>query len=270
MVKKQPFITKSFSQLMGSAAVLLVLAGCNLPSATATPPPLPTPTLQPPLASPTEVPPTPTSAPSPTLTPAPVNIVFATGATAAVQSGTLQPGQSQVFTLSAGQNQPMVLILDSPSNDLYFGVTEPDGNKLLDPAKKWNRWQWLLPKTEVYTIQVYGGAAAENYTLTAKVAEVVNFPSGSSSTTLNGTTVNGFVVSYAAYCTAGQTMTATLNVPATTAYLDVFGLASGPLLSQSAKANSWTGTLPSTEDYVVEVIPNNGQVVSFSLALSCH
>jgi hypothetical protein len=164
----------------------------------------------------------------------------------------------------------MILILDSPNNDVTLGVFELNGNKLLDPANKWTRWQWLLPKTETYTIQVIGGATTETYTLTAKVAQLVYFASGVSTITLNGTTVNGYVFTYALVCKASQTMAATLNVPSTTAYLDVFGLASGPLLSSSAKANNWTGSLPSTQTYVVEVIPNNGQVVNYGLIIICH
>jgi hypothetical protein len=182
--------------------------------------------------------------------------------------GTVQPGQVVAYTLSAGQSQPLILILESPHNDVTLGILEPNGNKLLDPAKKWTRLQWLLPRTEVYTIQVIGGPTAENYTLTVKVAQLVNFASGATSITLTGTTINGFVVSYALACKTGQTMTVTLNVPSTTAYLDVFGIASGTLLSASAKANTWTGVLPQSQEYVVEVIPNNGQVVNYSLTIS--
>jgi hypothetical protein len=87
---------------------------------------------------------------------------------------------------------------------------------------------------------------------------------------LNGTTVNGYVFSYALSCKAGQTMTLTLNVPSTTAYLDAFGIATGTLLSSSAKAVTWTGSLPQTQMYVIEVIPANGQVVNYSLTVSVY
>ena len=65
-------------------------------------------------------------------------------------------------------------------------------------------------------------------------------------------------------------MTVSLNVPSTTATIDIFGLVTGTLLSSSAKANTWTGVLPQTQDYVIEVIPNNGQVVNYSLTVSVH
>ena len=263
--------SKTFSILLPVLLSVVFLVGCNLPVKTpVTPASTPSDTPLPPQNTATPVAASPTPQPTATTALAPVNVVFATGTTAAVEVGTLRPGQSQGYTVSAGENQPMILLLESPNNGLYLGVSEPDGTKLLDPAQKWSSWQWLLPKTEVYTIQVFGGAAAENYTLTIKVAQVVNFGSGASTATLTGSTVKGYVVSYALYCNASQTMTAGLNVPSTAAYLDIFGLASGPLLGSSAKAASWTGVLPSAQDYVIEVIPANGQVVDYTLTVSCH
>ena len=260
---RKPSIVVSFVMLMA------LMAGCNLPSRQ-TPTPLPTATPPPALNSPTPLPPTltpaPTNTPQPsaTTTSAPVNVVFSTGTTAAVVSGTIQPGQVQAYTLSAGQNQPMVLILNSPNNDVYLGVSEPNGNLLLDPAKKWTDWQWLLPKTEAYTIKVYGGKAAQDYTLTAKVASLVSFPSGSDTLTLSGSTPKGYVFSYALAAQADQKMTVSLTVPSGSAWLDIFGLATGTILSSSSKSVTWTGTLPSTQDYVIEIIPN-GQVVNYTL-----
>ena len=87
---------------------------------------------------------------------------------------------------------------------------------------------------------------------------------------LGGFTPNGFVFSYAISCKASQVMTVSLNVPATSAYLDVFGLASGTLLSASTKAATWTGTLPTTQDYIIQVIPVGGQVVNYTITVSVN
>jgi hypothetical protein len=246
----------------------------------------PSPTSQAPLDTPTSIPPSPTTqallatpisvlpgpTPQPTATAAPVagNIVFAPGTTATVVQGTLQPGQVATYTLGADQSQPMTLILDSPNNDITLGIFEPNGNMLLNPANKWTKWQVVLPKTELYTILVIAGGTAENFALTVKIAQIVNFASGTTSITLNGATVNGYPFDYALNCSAGQIMTVSLNVPSSTAYLDIFGGAtSNLLLSDSARANTWTGILPQTQSYVVEVVPNNYQVVFYSLTISC-
>jgi len=68
---------------------------------------------------------------------------------------------------------------------------------------------------------------------------------------------------------ANQTLTANLTVPAGSAVLDIFGLATGDsLLGASEKATTFTGTLPTTQDYIIEIFPTNGQVVNYSLTVS--
>ena len=275
---------KSKSRIIsGAVVVFLVMTACNgtfqiglektaaSPSSVATQttattiPPSPTP--QTPTAA-TTVAASSTPRPAATSTPAAVNIVMAPGTTAAEVRGTIQPGQVIRYALEAAQSQPMILIMNSPNNDVTLGVFEPNGNMLLNPANKWIRWQGLLPRTEPYTIHVIGGATKENFTLTAKAAKLVNFAPGATSITLSGKTVKGYVFSYALSCSANQTMTASLNVPSSTAYIDIFGIATGSLLSSAAKASTWTGILPKTQDYVIEVIPANGQVVNYSLTVS--
>jgi len=267
--------SKPLTMIALMTIAFVFLAGCNLPSSTPTAlaltPTVPaSPTSQLPLSTATSAMPSATPVPSLTTTPVPDKLIFATGATAGVATGTLQPGQTKSFTVSASQGQPLILILNSKNNDLYLGVLNPDASTLLDPAKKWNRLQWILPKSGVYTIQVIGGANTEDYILTVKIAAAINFASGSDTANLTGKTVNGLVVSYYAYCTSGQTMTTNLNVPSTTAYLDVFGIAYGPLLSSSSKTSTWSGVLPDSEAYIIEVIPTNGVEVSYQLSVKCH
>ena len=274
---------KKFHILLAAVVIFLASAACNgtfqiglenTPSPTSQPPQATAtsvPASPTPQATATPIPPSPTPQPTATATPiAGGAIAMLPGTTAGVVQGSLQPRQVVTYTLAAGQYQPMILLLNSPNNDVTFGVFEPSGTVLLDPANKWNRWQSVLPRTETYTIQVTGGASQESYTLTAKVAQVVNFAPGATSITLNGTTAKGYVFSYALNCSANQTMTVSLNVPSTTAYIDVFGIATGSLLSSAAKANTWTGVLPQTQVYIIEVIPNNGQVVNYSLTVSVH
>ena len=261
----QPFIAVSL------IVIVALLSSCNIPLApAATPASSPTSTLLVPQNTPTTSPPTLTSTPTLTTTPSAINIVFAPGATASVQQGTLQPNQVQSYTLSAEKNQPMILIVDSPLRHVTLAAYEADGKILLDPAKKWMNFQWLLPATETYTIQVIGGSTTENYTLTVKVAAQISVPAGGVSKTFSGSTVNGYVFSYAINCQTGQTMHLTLNVPANSAYLDVFGIATGQVLDQSLQLTSWSGVLPSTQNYIVEIIPSASQVVNFSLTVSVN
>ena len=288
-----------------SAVVFFLLVGCGAPASIPPSPSstvgphsatfaLPSPTPQVPLDTPTSIPPSPTPQPQaptdtvtpvlasdptatvttqPTVTAKPItpttgSIVLAAGTTAGVVQGTLQPGQVVTYSLAANQSQPLTLIMKSANNDVTLGVFDAKGNALLDPASKYTRWQIALPGTEVYTIRVIGGATTEDYALTVKLPQVVQFSAGTTSTQLSGTTKMGYLYSYSLSAGAGQTMTASLNVPSSTAYIDIYGLYTGTLLSDSARANTWTGVLPQTQDYVIEVVPANGQVVDYSLSVS--
>ena len=257
------------------ALLLVLLGGCSLlgqPAATVTA--LPSPTSMPPLDTATALPPTQTASPTarPTATaagtPTPVNIVFSPGTTTAQVGGNIQPNQVQAYTVNAGQNQPMLLALNSVYSDVTLGVVEPDGNKLLDPDKKWMYWEWVLPKTELYTIQVIGADSQEPYTLSVEVAQIVSFPAGASSVTLSGSTPKGYVFAYALAGKANQVLTASLKAPDGSAIIDVLGIANGTLLSPTDQAIKWSGTLPATEDYIIEVLPANGQVVNYTLTVS--
>ena len=213
--------------------------------------------------------------PGATLTPAAImaatsgTFTLTTGTTAGVVQGTVQPGQVLTYTLNVGQDQPLTLIMISPNNDVTLGVLDPGGNVILDSARKQKSWQEALPTAGLYTIQVVGGAASDSFSLTIKLPVVVSFASGATSASLSGTTVNGYLFSYSVNCAAGQTMTASLTQPPSTATIDIYGLSSGTLVDASAGYNSWSGTLPQTQDYIVEVIPTNGQVINYNLTVSC-
>jgi hypothetical protein len=212
----------------------------------------------------------------PTVTAAPVaaismmgNFALISGTTAGVIQGTVQPGQVLAYTLPAGQNQPLTLIMESPNHDVTLGVFEPNNNALLDPARKLRAWQMALPATENYIIQVIGGAITESFTLTVKLPLVVSFATGATSASLSGNTVNGYLFGYSVNCAQGQTMSAVLNQPPSIATIDIYGLATGTLLEASSNVSSWTGILPQTQDYIIEVIPTGGQVVSYGLTVAC-
>jgi len=264
-------------------------AATQAPVLASSPTPLDTP--QPPTDTPQVVLDTPTSLPSPTplmvqasvATVLPVSTLLPastpqssastfsliTGTTAGVIQGTVQAGQVLSYTLGAGQAQPITLIMDSPNNDVTLGVLDPNGNILLSTASRERSWQMALPINGLYTVQVVGGSGSESFTLTIKLPVVVSFASGASSTTLSGTTVNGYLFSYSLNCASGQTMSAALAQPTSTATIDIYGLTSGTLVDASAGYNSWSGILPQTQDYIIEVVPTNNQVINYNLTVSC-
>jgi hypothetical protein len=213
-----------------------------------------------------------TSIPSntPVLSPgSPGEIVFQEGETAAVLTGTISPGQVITYTVQAIRAQPMILNVESPGWDVTLGVIAPDGGRLFDEVVGWTNYQIQLPQTGTYTIKLFGGATTEDYVLTAKIGKLVNFPNTyQTSITLLGQTDLGYVHTYGFRCTAGQVMTVSLNVDSDRAYLSVFGIQGGTLVSQWDRLTTWTGTLPTTQEYVVEVIPRNGGLVTYILTVT--
>ena len=207
---------------------------------------------------------------TPALSPgSPGEIVFQEGETAAVLKGTISPGQVITYTVQAIRAQPMILNVESPGWDVTLGVIAPDGGRLFDEVVGWTSYQIQLPQTGTYTIKLFGGATTEDYVLTTKIGKLVNFPNTyQTSITLYGQTNLGYVHTYGFRCTAGQLMTVSLNVDSSRAYLSVFGIQGSTLVSQWDRATTWIGTLPTTQEYVVEVIPRDGGLVTYILTVT--
>jgi hypothetical protein len=258
----------------------LLLSGCNLPSTTPATPTFVFPTLT---TAPTPVPTTvytqlpaalpPTSTPNvptPTTKSAAVRIEFSPGATAGIEQGTLQPGEFQDFVLEAGQSQPMIVMADSPAHDVTLGIVgRSSGSTLLEASKKWSSWEGILPATQDYMLTVYAGTKTEDFTLTVTIPSRITFSQGATSTTVSGSTPSGLVVSYVLYALANQTLSVSLNVPADSAALTIYGFEDGqPLLRSALNATTWSSELPVTEDYIVQVVPKTGQVVNYTMTIA--
>ncbi len=96
----------------------------------------------------------------------------------------------------------------------------------------------------------------------------VQFAPGTSSQILNGTSNAGETVRYVASARGGQVMTLNfMGVAPTPAVLAVSG-ANGELLLPSIYGKtSFTSTLPSTQDYFIDVTPNKG-MLNFALQIT--
>ena len=202
-------------------------------------------------------------------TTAAVRFNFATGTTFGAVQGSLQPDTTQSYVLNASKGQPFLVSLDSFNNDMYFSVTGKDGKVLLPASSKLNSWQTELPSSQDYTIQVFAGASQENFTLSVEIPSRINFASGAISDTLSGFTVNGYQVSYVLTARKNQTMSISLNAPGNSAALTVYGYTDGtPYLRSAAGSTTFSQKLPSTQDYIIKVVPNASTVVKYSLTVS--
>jgi hypothetical protein len=73
-------------------------------------------------------------------------------------------------------------------------------------------------------------------------------------------------VTYLLRAARGQTMTVAVIAPPNTVGLTIYGLDDGnPLVRAVSGATSWTGQLPATQDYVIQVVPAVDAPVNFSV-----
>jgi len=228
----------------------------------------PLPTFAMPTALPTFTSPPPATAvlPSPTFAPpAAQRIQFLSGATQSVTTGTVPAGLSNTYVLSAQQDQVLIASADSPNPNVKLAIFGANGVVLLPANQGSNSWQGTLPTSQDYYLQVIGTNSTENFSLNIIVAARIQFGAGEIKTTLKGSTVNGFAVTYVAFAQKGQKMDVILTVPGDSAGLTIWGFSDGqPYARAQNGVKDFSLTLPSTQDYIIEVVPQAGQVVDYS------
>jgi hypothetical protein len=213
------------------------------------------------------LPPTVTPLPAPSSLPGGARISFATGATAAIVQGQVQPGQPQNFLVGAAGGQPLIVSVDSINQDVTFSVTgRKDGIILLSASQKSTSWQTMLTTTQDYLIQVYAGNVAENFSLNIIIPARISFEPGAISAQRSGSTPGGLIVSYVLRANVGQQMKLQLNAPGGNAVLGVYGYQDGqPYLRSVVEATTFDMTLPASQDYIIQVIPRGGEVANYTL-----
>jgi hypothetical protein len=113
-----------------------------------------------------------------------------------------------------------------------------------------------LPTNQDYTVVVAAGSQKINYTLEVMIPSRISFAQGAYSDSVDGTISNHLPTSYILRAGKGQTMTVKVTSPDDVA-LTIYGLTDGDVLTHAggAGASQWSGKLPATQDYIVEVVP---------------
>lgn len=219
------------------------------------------------LESPTPIPPTDTAPPDSTpILPAATRISFDPGATSGVAKGVIEAGKTQNFVLGASTGQPLQASVFSQNNDVTMSITTEDGVELLPSEQGWANWQGTLPKSGDIYFQVIGGKVSSNFTLSITISHRIEFEAGAVSATVNGKTVNGNIISYVVAAQGGQTMDIVLTGTPDVAALTVWGFSDGqPLIRAVSGSTTFNRQLPSTQDYIINVVPQGSQEVEFTL-----
>jgi hypothetical protein len=197
-------------------------------------------------------------------------IAFALGTTSGSVGGTLAPQAVQSYVLGAMWNQVMMVSVSAPSSPVYLQIYGAyDGGYLAVFSSALASWQGWLPRTQDYVVQLYNaGSAATSYTLSVVIPARIQFARGAFSATIFGAGYAAQTISYVLWARGGQTMTATLSSSTNSVVVAIRGFADNQILvNSSAGQTSWTGTLPSTEDYILEAV-QTGAWVRYTLTVT--
>ena len=196
-------------------------------------------------------------------------IAFTTGTTSVAVSGSLASGASQSYVLWAGWNQVMIVQATSAGSKIYLEISNrATGSFLVRASGAQTSWQGWLPRTGDYIVKVYnGGGSAENYSLQVTIPARIQFAKGAYSKFVFGRGSAAQTISYVLWARANQTMTATITSPAGTVYLAIRGFSGGQtLVASSASQTTWTGTLPQSQEYIIDAV-QGGTWVDFTLTV---
>ena len=198
--------------------------------------------------------------------PAATRINFLADATAGVVTGTIQPGQSLYYVLNAAQGQPMIVMVDLFNHDVTMTIKTAGGTSLLNNGQNLNA---LLPVSEDYYITVMGGASSENFTLTVEIPARISFALGKNNSIISGKTAGGYIVSYVIFAQQGQNMEVDLNGVGKGAALTVWGFSDGqPYIRSVTGATTFSMKLPISQDYIIDIVPNAGTEVGYTIVVT--
>ena len=238
-----------------------------------TQPPTPTADNRPPPAAPTQ-PPAPT--------PVPQRITFAQGQFNTTVNGALTKNGMANWVLRIIGGQSLSANLVPTNGKAKLTITGADGTVLISDHADAMQWNGTVPSSQDYTItliayddtapsyalQITVPPLAQPTALPAPAAKRITFAPGGISATVQGVTHAVDVDHWIIAAQAGQTMSVNLIVPpGGQAALVIYGVDGTVLISDHASAMQWTGPLPKTQDYFIDVKPETG-AVSYTLQVT--
>ena len=191
----------------------------------------------------------------------PARIQFATGGTSAIMQGKLEANSKLDYLLNAGADQTLEVTL-SPSSGLTLAIFGADGSTI-DSASSNLSFRGVLPKTQDYILELASGSSATNYSMSVDLPQRIRFTTGSTSANLTGTVPADLSQFFILRAAKGQTLNVTAT-PQDKLQLIIYGVDGSVLRSGMGQGASFTGVLPSTQDYIL-VLKSANQVQAFTL-----
>jgi hypothetical protein len=220
--------------------------------------------------------------PDPTATPAAaMRLSVPAGGTSVSVTEIVDPYGRDAYLVRALAGQTMYVSVDSPDAIANFSIVGvSDGQPLKRLENEDRIWQGTLPATQDYRITVANPRGVRvQYTLYVSFSPLqgnaptatpqpsgppqrIAFPAGGTTATVAGNAPQSYVLR----ALAGQTMTVQLYADGNATF-SVAGSDGTVLKSSGVGADSWSGDLPSNQDYTITVIPISGST-AFTLVVT--
>jgi LysM repeat protein len=185
--------------------------------------------------------------------PAAQRISFAAGTTSAARDDSVAAGASKRYVFRAVAGQVALIDVVSGSGLAELAIRGANGRVVMDYTAAVTSFRAPLPTSQDYYIEVRGaGGAAVSYTLQLTIPERIRFTPGAISASLTGFVPRFGTHNYILRAAAGQTMTVDVQAVGQV-ILIVYGNDGSVLQTDHSGSTSFSGRLPYTQDYYLDV-----------------
>jgi len=188
----------------------------------------------------------------------PVRIRFEPNATSATLTGHLNAYQRLDYILRAGQGQVLEInaqpeMAGSDSNPLQLVIYGVDGTVLRSGMGEGSSFRGLLPLSQDYRVSLRAGGTPTNFTMSVIIPQRISFQTGAISASVHNPSLPaGQAQYYSLRAMQGQTMQVQVR-PGTNLQLIIYGMDGTVLKSGMGEGASFSGVLPTTQDYILAV-----------------
>ena len=184
----------------------------------------------------------------------PVRVAFNRGATADTLKGHLDAHQGLDYILRAREGQILEIDTtpdpaDVPLQLIIYGV---DGSVLKSGMGEESSFRGELPVSEDYIVSVRAGEQAADFKMNVIIPQRIRFQTGAVSASVFGFLLANRTHYYSVSAMENQTLQVKIT-PRNSLQLIIYGADGTVLKSDMSEGDSFSGMLPNTQDYILEV-----------------
>jgi hypothetical protein len=192
-----------------------------------------------------------------------LRVRFARGTTSGILNDSLQGGETHGYLIGAEQGQ--VMMVHAITWPVRQGEAPPatatvrvywvaDGSELSTASGPGPLWSGRLPGTGDFVVRV-SATQPTAYTLAVQIPRRLSVGESDPTAAITGTAPSRAPVDYLIEGRGGMTLAASVR-DADPATLHMYGLDDGKQLAPlSERRKLWAGTLPTSQEYVISVVP---------------